>query len=184
MWPTTVLVNIRWEARLICALQICSGGQNKLKYVKFATQCRAQCLCVVWQRDMEKAADTQVSPMMDSRCGLGLRYRAVDIRDLNWDKKENWESRHELISWLIYQHLPYKHLGPTQIATEKEMPVNNSLTGLSLQIPWFPLTIQSSKFMIQIRSIFPTTHLWPRINCSFLINTLISKCQLLGKLMS
>ena len=39
-------------------------------------------------KDMEKDADNHGSDKMVSRCGLELRYRAVDIRDLNWNKKK------------------------------------------------------------------------------------------------
>lgn len=38
---------------------------------------------------MEKDADNHGSDKMVSRCELELRYRAVDIRDLNWNKKKS-----------------------------------------------------------------------------------------------
>ena len=57
---------------------------------------------------------------MVSKGGLDLRYRPVNSINLELKKKKKRpEIRHELVSWLKYKHLSYKHLCSYKIATEK-----------------------------------------------------------------
>lgn len=131
--------------------------------------------------EMEKVIENHASNEMDSRSGLVLRYSAVYLRHLDWDKKEidiqgmNWYHGSNICTYTTNTWAPHK------IATEKGWLLNNPCVGLSPRMLWFPLTSQSSKFMIQIRSIFPITDLWHRI---FIINNFILKSQVLGNLIS
>jgi hypothetical protein len=103
----------------------------------------------------EKATVNHAFGKMDSRCGLGLRYRSVNIRDVNCARRN---TGNQGMNW--WYNSKYK------LSYKEWMRVHSF---------WL---FKTFTLLTHTRFIFPTSDLWLRINCPFVLNTLIFKIEI------